>query len=54
MDGPPFVIGLITLLKQYHSTHTHRFFAYIGQFIRAQIEHNMDPKVPLLYSLVLF
>ena len=24
VDGPPFVVGLITLLKQFHSTHTHR------------------------------
>eukprot|EP00040_Diaphanoeca_grandis_P027104 m.153504 g.153504 ORF g.153504 m.153504 type:complete len:1159 (+) comp30837_c1_seq2:255-3731(+) len=48
VDGPPFVVGLITLLKQFHSTHTHRFFAYMGQYIRAQIEINTDPKNKLL------
>jgi len=48
VDGPPFVVGLITLLKQFHSTHTHRFFAYMGQYIRAQIDLNTDPKTKLL------
>jgi WASH complex subunit strumpellin len=29
MDGTAFVVGVITLLKQFHSTHTHRFLAYL-------------------------
>jgi WASH complex subunit strumpellin len=44
VDGPPLVTGVITLLKQFHSTHTHRFLAYMGQFIRAHIEHHAESK----------
>ncbi len=29
LDGPAFVVGLVTLLKQFHVTHTHRFLAYL-------------------------
>eukprot|EP00035_Acanthoeca_spectabilis_P022186 m.442450 g.442450 ORF g.442450 m.442450 type:complete len:1163 (-) comp18809_c0_seq1:1689-5177(-) len=48
VDGPPFVVGLITLLKQFHSTHTHRFFAYLGQYIRTHIELNPNPQSKVL------
>eukprot|EP00729_Bicosta_minor_P025400 gene25400-21235_t len=44
VDGPPLVTGVITLLKQFHSTHTHRFMAYMGQYIRAHIELHAESK----------
>lgn len=37
LDGAPFVVGVITLMKQFHSSHTHTFLAYLGQFIRSNI-----------------
>eukprot|EP00051_Salpingoeca_urceolata_P033878 m.22586 g.22586 ORF g.22586 m.22586 type:complete len:1163 (-) comp6876_c0_seq1:95-3583(-) len=43
LDGPPFICGLITLLKQFHSTHTHSYFSLLGQYIRAQVNLR-DPK----------
>jgi hypothetical protein len=24
IDGPPFVVGIVTLLRQFHASHTHR------------------------------
>jgi len=37
LDGAPLVVGVITLLKQFHSLHTHTFLAYLGQFVRAHV-----------------
>jgi hypothetical protein len=37
LDGPPFVCGIITLLKQFHSTHTHSFIAMAGQYVRSHL-----------------
>jgi len=37
LDGAPFIVGVITILKQFHSSHTHTFLSYLGQFIRASI-----------------
>ena len=33
-DFDPFVVGVITILKQFHSSHRLRFFAYCGQYVR--------------------
>lgn len=38
IDGAAFVVGVITLLKQFHSSHTYRFLAYLGQYVRTLIE----------------
>jgi len=46
LDGAPLVAGIITLLKQFHSTHTHRFLMFMGQYIRASIELGADMKNP--------
>eukprot|EP00039_Didymoeca_costata_P019334 m.337103 g.337103 ORF g.337103 m.337103 type:complete len:1151 (+) comp18047_c0_seq1:185-3637(+) len=43
-DGAPLVAGIITLLKQFHSTHTHRFLAFMGQYIRSHIELTDETK----------
>jgi WASH complex subunit strumpellin len=37
LDGAPLVVGVITLLKQFHSLHTHTFLAYLGQYVRAHV-----------------
>lgn len=38
VDGPVLVVGVVTLMKQFHARHTLRLLAYLGQFIRTQIE----------------
>lgn len=38
VDWPPLVLGLLTLLKQFHSRYTHQFLALIGQYIRSIME----------------
>ena len=37
LDGVPFVVGLWTLLKQFHPSYPRMFLAYIGQFVRATV-----------------
>lgn len=49
VDGIPFVVGLITLLKQFHSIHTQKFLAYVGQYIRSYV--NITDKIPKLVDL---
>jgi len=36
-DSTPFVMGVITLLKQFHSIYTQKFLAYLGQYVRGII-----------------
>lgn len=38
LDAPPFVVGCITLLKQYHSDNTDLFLALMGQYVRSLFE----------------
>lgn len=38
IDWLPLVLGLLTLLKQFHSRYTEQFLALIGQFIRSTME----------------
>ena len=38
VDFAPFVVGIITALKQYHVETTHQFFACLGQFIRSSVD----------------
>eukprot|EP00299_Pterocystis_sp_00344_P017522 c8776_g1_i1.p1 GENE.c8776_g1_i1~~c8776_g1_i1.p1 ORF type:complete len:1014 (-),score=293.32 c8776_g1_i1:149-3190(-) len=37
LDGPPFIVGVLTLLKQFHSSHTQAFMSYLAQYLRAQV-----------------
>jgi len=37
LDGAPFIAGTVTLLKQFHSENTERFFALLGQYVRSAI-----------------
>ena len=34
IDGAPFIVGLITLLKQFHSSCLDQFIAFLGQYVR--------------------
>ncbi|EGD78584.1 WASH complex subunit strumpellin [Salpingoeca rosetta] len=38
VDGPAFVCGMLTLLKQFHTTHTHMFLDLAGQYIRSHVQ----------------
>lgn len=42
VDGTPFVVGVITLLKQFHSSHGVKFLSFLGQYVRAFL--NFGPK----------
>uniref|UniRef100_A0A8C3I6N3 WASH complex subunit 5 n=1 Tax=Chrysemys picta bellii TaxID=8478 RepID=A0A8C3I6N3_CHRPI len=46
IDWPPLVLGLLTLLKQFHSRYTEQFLALIGQFIRSTMEQCTSQKIP--------
>uniref|UniRef100_A0A3Q1JJX3 WASH complex subunit 5 n=1 Tax=Anabas testudineus TaxID=64144 RepID=A0A3Q1JJX3_ANATE len=46
VDWPPLVLGMLTLLKQFHSRYTHQFLALIGQFIRSIMEQCTSQKIP--------
>ena len=37
VDSTPFVVGFITVLKQFHSIHTQKLMAYFGQHIRSYL-----------------
>lgn len=45
-DGSPFVVGIITILKQFHASITQQFLAYLGQYVRSFINFipNRDSK----------
>jgi len=44
-DWTPFIIGIITILQQFHSLHTQKFFAFVGQYIKCQINVSLaNPK----------
>jgi len=50
LDGAPFVVGVITIMKQFHSSHTHTFLSYLGQYVRANINSQAsNPKGPLTF-----
>ena len=38
IDGAPFVTGIFTLLKQFHSENTDQFLAVMGQYVRSLVE----------------
>jgi WASH complex subunit strumpellin len=42
IDSTPFILGYITMLKQFHSIHTQKLLSYIGQYVRAHV--NLIPK----------
>uniref|UniRef100_A0A8C9SLQ9 WASH complex subunit 5 n=1 Tax=Scleropages formosus TaxID=113540 RepID=A0A8C9SLQ9_SCLFO len=50
VDWPPLVLGLLTLLKQFHSRYTEQFLALIGQFIRSIMEQCTSQRIPEMPS----
>lgn len=38
VDFSPFVVGIITALKQYHVETTHQFLACLGQYVRSSVD----------------
>nr|XP_054772627.1 WASH complex subunit 5-like [Lytechinus pictus] len=38
IDGPPFIVGTLTLLKQFHTENTDQFLALLGQYVRSLVE----------------
>lgn len=58
LDGVPFVIGILTLLKQFNRSERDLFFVYIGQYLRAQIdilnfEKTKTPELPMEITYLL-
>lgn len=60
IDGYPFIIGIITILKQFHSSEIELFLAYFGQYFRSKFDalknvtKNVDvpPEMPVLIRFV--
>ena len=37
-DAPPLVVGIFTLLKQFHSENTNLFLAFLCQYVRSIVD----------------
>ena len=35
VDAPPFIFGIMTILKQFHPNQTERYLQFLGQFVRS-------------------
>ena len=44
LDGPPFIAGCITLLRQFHSDNIDKFLMYTGQYVRSMVESQIGSK----------
>ena len=44
IDGPPFVAGCITVLRQFHSDNTDQCLAYFGQYVRSMVDSQIGGK----------
>jgi WASH complex subunit strumpellin len=57
LDGTPFVVGIITVLRQFHPSERELFLAYLGQYVRSNIDTlNLDKKgteIPIDVKFVL-
>jgi hypothetical protein len=42
IDSTPFIVGVITLLKQFHSLNTQKVLAYLGQYVRSLINATQE------------
>eukprot|EP01123_Difflugia_compressa_P004478 TRINITY_DN15904_c0_g1_i1.p1 TRINITY_DN15904_c0_g1~~TRINITY_DN15904_c0_g1_i1.p1 ORF type:complete len:266 (-),score=43.10 TRINITY_DN15904_c0_g1_i1:75-824(-) len=42
IDDSPFAIGVMTLMKQFHSSVIPEFFAYIGQYIKSLLNDTLE------------
>lgn len=46
MDGPPLVVGIYTLLKQFHSENTNFFLGFLSQYVRSMVETMGSARTP--------
>mmetsp|Transcript_15699 Transcript_15699/g.24851 ORF Transcript_15699/g.24851 Transcript_15699/m.24851 type:complete len:115 (-) Transcript_15699:134-478(-) len=37
IDGAPLVVGVITILKQFHSSNTTKFIGYLAQYVTSAV-----------------
>jgi WASH complex subunit strumpellin len=44
LDGPAFVTGCLSLLRQFHSHNTDQFLGYMGQYVRSMVHSNVSFK----------
>lgn len=42
LDGMPLVVGVWTLLKQFHPSYTRQVLAYLGQFVRSTLDDTIS------------
>lgn len=54
LDSTAFVMGLVTLLKQYHSDITEQFLAVLGQYVRSMVDANVNKWVAFSLELESF
>lgn len=52
-DGAPLIVGVVTVLQQFHSDHTHTFLSYIGQRIRGAVSDS-GAQAPSVIKLLHF
>lgn len=45
-DATALVVGMVTLLRQFHSIHTQQFLAHLGQYVRSVISLQLQGKDP--------
>ena len=43
IDGGALIVGIATILKQFHSQYMMEYMAYMGQFVRATMHHTLTP-----------
>jgi hypothetical protein len=42
IDGPHFIVGLITIFKQFHSNQFKKYLIYLVHFIKTSLSVNKD------------
>jgi WASH complex subunit strumpellin len=45
IDEAPFVVGFLTILRQFHPDIMFKFLAYVGQYIRSSVDEHIE-KIP--------
>lgn len=46
LDGPPLVVGIFTLLKQFHAENTNFFLAFLSQYVRSTVDAMGTARTP--------
>ena len=41
IDGIPLIVGVATVLRQFHPSYCRKFLAYLGQFVRSNIDFTL-------------